>query len=131
VPHGSVRHLTRVKLTFTKGAGRITLDPSNFQLGRGATVLAHHIARSCALNGRGLTTPTLQTGRVPHTVSVTNVSDLAATVDRPDTTVPILRLKLAYGFARRAYYFSLTGTDVNSLTSASEVILTVRNGLMW
>jgi len=108
--------LTTVKVTFTKAIDQFSLDPGNFVLNGGVTVESASLDPVTLKDVILTTTP--QTEGFRYTMVVNNVNDLGNNFIAPNTTVQFYAWQLARGFTRREYYFTLTGSDVASLTSA-------------
>ena len=108
--------LTTVRITFSKALDEVSVQPGGFRVSGGVTTL--NAALDPVTLKDVLLTTTPQTEGVEYTVAVSDVNDLGGNFIAPNTTTRFFAWQLARGFARRDFYFAVTGTDVASLLAA-------------
>jgi hypothetical protein len=108
--------LTSVRITFNKAIDLNSVFPDGFTMSGGVSVLEANLD-PIGLKDITLTT-TPQAEGVLYTVTIKDINDLGGVVIAPNSTVNFTSWKLAPGFTRREYYFTINGTDVGSLLSS-------------
>ena len=107
--------LDYVKVSFSKALNQ-NVDPNSFAISGGVNVLSAVLDLNTLKDVILTTSP--QTPGTLYTLVVNDVYDLNDAVIAPNTTTNFYAWALAPGFSKREIYFTIPGTDVNSLLNS-------------